>query len=154
MQVIRLILTQQIDNKSASLLLYAQTANSNLRQTSFNPFRHEVILHPRDAAEAPLDEYVWKDADFEEEEDDEAAEPEPPAHLNSSSTPQKFSATSRPFAIPNGELHQARTRIAEIKEEMEDAIDKEDGEAVTVAFDKMMRMVDSLGNANSLPATK
>lgn len=72
MQIMRLILTQQIEHKSASLLLYAlQTASTNLRMTDFKPFRHEVILDPRDAADSPFDSHLWNDEDFEEEEDDD-----------------------------------------------------------------------------------
>jgi hypothetical protein len=74
-QVMRLILTQQIDHKTASLLLYAlQTASTNLRLTEFKPFRHEVILDPREAAATVLGENVWRDHDFDEEEDDDQEE--------------------------------------------------------------------------------
>src|SRR6202051_2370605 len=71
MQVMRLLVTQQIDHKTASLLLYAlQTASTNLRMTDFKPYIHEVILDPRDAANTPLDEHIWEDEDFEEEKDE------------------------------------------------------------------------------------
>ena len=71
MQVMRLLVSQQIDHKTASLLLYAlQTASTNLRMTNFKPFAHEVILDPRDVAETPLDSHIWDDEDFEEEEDE------------------------------------------------------------------------------------
>jgi hypothetical protein len=69
MQVMRLLISRQMDHKTASLLLYAlQTASSNLRQTNFKPFRHDVVLDPRDVASTPLDSHVWKDEDFEDEE--------------------------------------------------------------------------------------
>lgn len=72
MQIMRLILTGQIEHKTASLLLYAlQTASSNLRKTKFEPYMHEVILNPRDAAEIPLDAHAWEDEDFEDEEEEE-----------------------------------------------------------------------------------
>ena len=71
MQVMRLLVSQQIDHKTASLLLYAlQTASTNLRMTDFKPYIHEVILDPRDAANTPLDEHIWEDEDFEEEKDE------------------------------------------------------------------------------------
>jgi hypothetical protein len=71
MQVMRLVVSQQIDHKTASLLLYAlQTASTNLRMTDFKPYIHEVILDPRDAANTPLDEHIWEDEDFEEEKDE------------------------------------------------------------------------------------
>ena len=73
MQIMRLLLTGQIEHKTASLLLYAlQTASANLRQTNFKPWIHEVILDPRDAAESILDEHhLWDDEDFEEEVEEE-----------------------------------------------------------------------------------
>jgi hypothetical protein len=73
MQVMRLLVSQQIEHKTASLLLYAlQTASSNLRLARFSPRRHEVILDPRDAADSPLhSDEVWDDDDFEVEEEEE-----------------------------------------------------------------------------------
>jgi hypothetical protein len=73
MQIMRLLLTGQIEHKTASLLLYAlQTASANLRLTNFKPWVHEVILDPRDAAESPLDKtHLWEDEDFAEEEEEE-----------------------------------------------------------------------------------
>jgi hypothetical protein len=45
---------------------------TNLRQTNFKPFVHEVILDPRDAAESILVEtHLWDDEDFEEEVEEE-----------------------------------------------------------------------------------
>jgi len=72
MQIMRLLLTGQIEHKTASLLLYAlQTASTNLRQTNFKPWVHEVILDPRDAAESILRRTnLWDDKDFEEEEEE------------------------------------------------------------------------------------
>ncbi|MGA7755547.1 MAG: hypothetical protein WCB05_22145 [Candidatus Sulfotelmatobacter sp.] len=76
MQVMRLLLSQQIEHKTASLLLYAlQTAGANLRMTNFKPMCHEVILDPRDAAHTLLGESLWEDEDFEEEEDEEEESP-------------------------------------------------------------------------------
>src|SRR5579872_2630719 len=73
MQIMRLILIQQIEHKTASLLLYAlQTASTNLRSTRFEPRMHQVILNPRDAADIPLDCDAWDDEDFDEEEEEEA----------------------------------------------------------------------------------
>jgi hypothetical protein len=77
MQVMRLLVSHDIDHKTASLLLYAlQTASSNLRLTKFEALKHDTILDPRDAADTPLDSNLWEDDDFEEEEDEEADDPE------------------------------------------------------------------------------
>jgi hypothetical protein len=71
-QVMRLLVSHDIDHKTASLLLYAlQTASSNLRQTHFEALRHDTILDPRDAADNPLGSTLWEDEDFEEEEDED-----------------------------------------------------------------------------------
>jgi hypothetical protein len=72
MQIMRLLLTGQIEHKTASLLLYAlQTASTNLRQANFNPRVHDVILDPRDAAESPLNAYqLWEDDDFEDDDEE------------------------------------------------------------------------------------
>jgi len=73
MQVMRLLVSQQIEHRTASLLLYAlQTASTNLRMTKFDPLRHDVVLDPRTVADTPLDSSIWEDEDFEEEEEDEA----------------------------------------------------------------------------------
>lgn len=70
MQVMRLLVAQQIDHKTASLLLYAlQTASTNLRLTKFDPLRHDVVLDPRTVGDTPLDSSIWEDEDFEDEED-------------------------------------------------------------------------------------
>lgn len=76
MQVMRLLVSQQIDHKTASLLLYAlQTASSNLRQTDFKPSRRDVVLDPSDAASTPLNAHVWEDEDFEGHEGKAAESP-------------------------------------------------------------------------------
>jgi hypothetical protein len=69
MQVMRLLVSQQIEHKTASLLLYAlQTASTNLRMTDFKPYLHDVILDPRDAPNNLLDERLWTDEEFEDEQ--------------------------------------------------------------------------------------
>jgi hypothetical protein len=72
MQVMRLILTNQIDSKTAGLLLYAlQTASVNLRHTDFEPVFHEkVVIDPRNVPTAILDEDLWDPSDFNEAEDE------------------------------------------------------------------------------------
>ncbi len=68
MQVMRLLISRQIDHKTARLLLSAlKMASSNLRMTKFDPRRYDVILDPRDVSETELNAQVWRDQDFEEE---------------------------------------------------------------------------------------
>jgi len=86
MQVMRLLLSQQIEHKTASLLLYAlQTASTNLRLTNFKPLVHDVILHPADAANTPLESDVWDDEDFEDEDEEEEEEDESAAEAAAAS---------------------------------------------------------------------
>jgi hypothetical protein len=84
MQVMRLLVAQQIDHKTASLLLYAlQTASTNLRLANFKPFSKDVILDPRNVANTALDSHIWDDEDFEEDEteDDDNEEDNKPAAI-------------------------------------------------------------------------
>jgi hypothetical protein len=75
MQIMRLLISGQLDGKTAGLLLYAlQTASSNLHRTTFEPDRHEVILDPNTVDETFLGEDIWEDSDFEEEENEEDSE--------------------------------------------------------------------------------
>jgi hypothetical protein len=72
MQVMRLLVSGQLDHKTASLLLYAlQTASTNLRMTKFAPLTNDVILDVRDVAETQLDSHIWNDEDFEDSESNE-----------------------------------------------------------------------------------
>ena len=81
MQVMRLILSGQIDPKTAGLLLYAlQTASSNLKRIDFEPVvKTCVVIDPKTVDQTPLGEDPWEREDFEDEyeEDDqeEACEP-------------------------------------------------------------------------------
>ena len=60
MQVMRLILSGQLESKTAGLLLYAlQTASSNLRRTNFEPLMHNIVLDPKAVADIPLGANAW-----------------------------------------------------------------------------------------------
>jgi hypothetical protein len=71
MQVMRLILSGQLDPKTAGLLLYAlQTASSNLSRINFEPaVKTRVVIDPRTVDQTPLGEDPWCREDFEEEEE-------------------------------------------------------------------------------------
>ena len=77
MQVMRLILSGQLDGKTAGLLLYAlQTASSNLARTNFEPtIKTRVVIDPRTVDQTPLGEDPWRREDYEEEEECEAEKP-------------------------------------------------------------------------------
>ncbi len=78
MQVMRLILSGQIDAKNAGLLLYAlQTASTNLARTNFEPtIKTRVVIDPRTVDQTPLGEDPWRREDYEEEEYEEADDQE------------------------------------------------------------------------------
>ena len=81
MQIMRFLVSGQIDHKTAGLLLYAlQTASANLSRTTFEPYIRDVVFDPRALGENLLGEHIWDDSDFEEEEeeadDEEGAEAE------------------------------------------------------------------------------
>ncbi len=72
-QMLRLVLTGQIDAKSAGLALYTlQTASSNLPRTNFSPHRWDVVLDPQAVAQTPLGASIWHEYDFTTEEEKRA----------------------------------------------------------------------------------
>jgi hypothetical protein len=75
MQIMRLILSGQMDTKTAGLLLYAlQTASSNLSRINFEPaVKTRVVIDPRTVDQTPLGQDPWCREDFEEEEAEEDA---------------------------------------------------------------------------------
>ncbi len=78
MQIMRLILSGQMDTKTAGLLLYAlQTASSNLSRINFEPaVKTRVVIDPRTVDQTPLGEDPWRREDFQEEEaEEDACEP-------------------------------------------------------------------------------
>lgn len=79
MQGLRLLLTNQIDHRTASLLFYAlQTASSNLSRTRFEPLPTQVVIDPAGVADTNLGDQAWYREEFEQEEqsDDAAADAE------------------------------------------------------------------------------
>jgi hypothetical protein len=67
MQIMRLILSGQVEPRTAGLLLYAlQTASSNLRRTNFEPHQTRVIIDPSTVDQTVLGEDPWRREDFVE----------------------------------------------------------------------------------------
>jgi hypothetical protein len=93
MQVMRLILSGQIDGKTAGLLLYAlQTASSNLARTNFEPtIKTRVVIDPRTVDQTPLGEDPWNRDDYREQEQNDkavAAAPEASEESTEEQVPQ------------------------------------------------------------------
>jgi len=78
MQVMRLILSGQLESKTAGLLLYAlQTAATNLRNTKLEPLFHEtVVIDPGSVSDTGVGDNQWHSRDFEEEEEEGQEEEE------------------------------------------------------------------------------
>src|SRR5271165_1418363 len=80
MQTTRLLLTNQIDQKTAALILYAlQTASSNLRDTEFEPRPQEVVIDPAGVPDTSLGDDAWYRDEFKDQPaaDDETEQDEP-----------------------------------------------------------------------------
>jgi hypothetical protein len=129
MQIVRLLLTGQIEHKTASLLLYAlQTASTNLRQTHFKPFVHEVILDPRAAAESILDKAdLWDDEDFEEEEEEEVDEVEQEIRQREEEAARKARFVARWEAKKEIEARERARKRYEEEEKLKDWVQQHPG---------------------------
>jgi hypothetical protein len=126
MQVMRLMLTAQIEHKTASLLLYAlQTASANLRLTRFDPHVHEVILDPRQASASPLDRrHIWSDEDFEEEEEEEVDEVEQEIEKKVEEAAEKARYVARWEAKKEIEARERARKRYEEEEKLKDWVEQ------------------------------
>jgi len=126
MQVMRLMLTAQIEHKTASLLLYAlQTASANLRLTRFDPHVHEVILDPRQASASPLDRrHIWSDEDFEEEEEGEVDEVEQEIEKKVEEAAEKARYVARWEAKKEIEARERARKRYEEEEKLKDWVEQ------------------------------
>ena len=71
----RLLLTNQVDHKTAALLFYAlQTASSNLSRTTFEPRPQQVVIDPSSIADTSLGDDAWYKEEFTNENEDEQEE--------------------------------------------------------------------------------
>jgi hypothetical protein len=75
MQGLRLLLTNQVDHKTAALLFYAlQTASTNLNRTTFEPRPQQVVIDPRGIADTSLGDDAWYKEEFTEDDKEEEEE--------------------------------------------------------------------------------
>jgi hypothetical protein len=104
MQVMSLLLSGQIEHKTAALLLYGlQTASGNLRHTQFEPYPRQVVINPATVGETHLGEDVWQNSDFNGKEKDE-------------SSPEK-NLQRKPDPLPPNWRDEVRTQIATLVKE-------------------------------------
>jgi hypothetical protein len=72
MQGMRLLLTNQVDHRTAALLFYAlQTASSNLSRTTFEPRPQQVVIDPSSIADTSLGDDAWYKEEFISDEDEQ-----------------------------------------------------------------------------------
>jgi len=65
MQVMSLLLSGQVEHKTAALLLYGlQTASCNLRRARFEPFPPSVVINPATVDQTRMGEDLWNNSDF------------------------------------------------------------------------------------------
>jgi len=82
MQGMRLLLTNQVDHRTAALLFYAlQTASSNLSRTTFEPRPQQVVIDPSSIPDTSLGDDAWYKEEFTEDDDDQE-EADSPATVN------------------------------------------------------------------------
>src|SRR5271166_5183487 len=74
-EVMRLLVTREVDHKTASLLLYAmQTASVNMKRTSFEPEPTLVVIDRECVKERPLGATAWSKVEGREYDDLEKAD--------------------------------------------------------------------------------
>jgi hypothetical protein len=72
MQGMRLLLTNQVDHRTAALLFYAlQTASSNLSRTTFEPRPQQVVIDPKSIADTSLGDDAWYKEEFTQDDDEQ-----------------------------------------------------------------------------------
>ncbi len=88
-EVVRLLVTQQIDHSTAGLLLYAlQTASANLKHTSFEPPPTRVVIDPESVERRPIGATAW--SKFEGREYDEAADQDQDRDMDENDDDQEY----------------------------------------------------------------
>jgi hypothetical protein len=71
MQVMSLLLTGQVEHKTAALLLYGlQTASCNLRHSTFEAYPHNVVINPDTVDRTLMGGELWKNSDFNVKKED------------------------------------------------------------------------------------
>jgi len=106
MQVMRLLASNQLDHKTAGLLLYAlQTASVNLRNTDFEPkLKTRVVINPSDVSQTTLNDNPWDPSQFEEEEEEETG----------AETPEDDEARAKP-TLSQLKEHDEKKDVLEIQ---------------------------------------
>ena len=87
MQVMRLLLTGEIEHRTAALMLYAlQTASSNLSRTEFKPRPEDVVIDRGAVPDTSLGDHAWYKQEFEDSQNEEDDEEDTDEHNEQGST--------------------------------------------------------------------
>ncbi len=109
MQGMRLLLTNQVDHKTAALLFYAlQTASTNLSRTTFEPRPQQVVIDPSSIADTSLGDDAWYKEEFTQEDDEQEAAP---ADIHATGTGQRPVATQTDSPHALGLTRKASARL-------------------------------------------
>jgi hypothetical protein len=74
-EVMRLLVTQEVDHKTGALLLYAmQTGSANLKRTSFEPEPTQVVIDRECVEQRPLGATAWSKVEGREYDELETAD--------------------------------------------------------------------------------
>jgi hypothetical protein len=123
MQVMGLLLTGQVEHKTAALLLYGlQTASCNLRHSSFEAYPCDVVINPDAVDRTLMGEEVWKNSDFNVKKEDNKEKDHNAENNSLEGNParalQEDSAQTNPGnesdALPSNWRDQVRTQIATV----------------------------------------
>jgi hypothetical protein len=107
-QVMRLLVTQQIDHRTAALMLYAlQTASANLKHTLFEPEPTRVVIDRKSVNRRPLGVSAWSTVEGVEYDDlaeciNQAQQDDVPQKLGDGSFDQMLAAVIAKAAINTG----------------------------------------------------
>src|SRR5713226_7143918 len=110
MQGMRLLLTNQVDHRTAALLFYAlQTASSNLSRTTFEPRPQQVVIDPSSISDTSLGDDAWYKEEFTENDQEEEENNEEPA----AGTPSTVNIQAMAdYVAPDVSAYSKRAEIA------------------------------------------
>ena len=102
MQGLRLLLTNQVDHKTAALLFYAlQTASTNLSRTTLEPRPQQVVIDPRRTSATSLGDDAWYKEEFTEAQPEDTETNQKPAERSPTTVDIHAMAESGHAAVPS-----------------------------------------------------
>ncbi len=107
MQGMRLLLTNQVDHRTAALLFYAlQTASSNLSRTTFEPRPQQVVIDPSSISDTSLGDDAWYKEEFTSGEDEDEQEEAETNDESTEDSPQTINIHAMAESSPVGDFRR------------------------------------------------